>query len=75
MSIGDVLLLVFFLALFLYFAVGICVQIFVRKRSGINAVPNKDFWTALPGLIKDGSNFTYNRIFKRRSEGYQEITQ
>ncbi|KAK3591979.1 hypothetical protein CHS0354_031486 [Potamilus streckersoni] len=54
LSIGSLLCIVFFCLLAVYLAGGITIQIFVRKQSGRNIIPNFPFWSNIPGLAKDG---------------------
>ena len=42
----------FFSVLVLYLLVGIVIQVGVRKKRGIESIPNSTFWTGLPGTIK-----------------------
>jgi hypothetical protein len=42
--------------LFMYIVSGVLIQIFVRKESGARAIPNHDFWVAVPSHIKASTN-------------------
>jgi hypothetical protein len=37
-----------------YLTLGIAIQIFVRKASGKERIPNYSFWVSFPGLVKVG---------------------
>ncbi|XP_052796714.1 cation-dependent mannose-6-phosphate receptor-like [Mya arenaria] len=58
LSTGSVLLIIFFVFLLVYFVVGILFLKFVRRAIGTEAIPNYEFWSSLPGYIKDGVTFT-----------------
>ncbi|KAK3791354.1 hypothetical protein RRG08_012536 [Elysia crispata] len=60
-SIGSILVIIFFVVLVSYFALGVAFQKFVRKASGREVVPNVNLWVATPGLIKDGALFVVKR--------------
>ncbi|RUS82440.1 hypothetical protein EGW08_009786 [Elysia chlorotica] len=70
LSPGSILLIAFLVLVVVYILVGVGIQIGVRKAKGIESLPNVSFWSALPGLIKDGVGFTltcgkkseYNKI-------------
>lgn len=68
LSIGSILVIIFFVGIIVYFAAGIVFMVFVKKESGPKIVPNVNFWTALPGYIKDGGLFIYNSARGNRGE-------
>ena len=41
-----------FSTIFLYLVVGVIIQIFVKKASGKDRLPNYTVWSSIPGLIK-----------------------
>jgi len=55
----------------LYFVVGILFLKFARNASGVEMIPQHDFWFSLPGLVKDGVMFIVNKI--RGGNTYQTI--
>ncbi|KAL8570812.1 hypothetical protein ACOMHN_006961 [Nucella lapillus] len=57
LSVGSVLLLVFFTSVILYFVLGSFLNV-MRGESGQNILPHHEFWTELPGYIRDGMQFT-----------------
>lgn len=71
-SAGSILLIVFFMVLFVYLVTGVIFNRVYRQKSGREVIPNVTFWTALPGLIKDGFGFIVARI-SRRESNYQQI--
>lgn len=58
LSVGSIMLIIFFVLLIAYFALGTVFQVTVRKASGHEKIPNYMLWSQLPGLIKDGFKFT-----------------
>jgi Autophagy-related protein 27 len=56
-SAGSVILIVLLCVVFLYFVGGAVFMKFVRKAEGLEIVPHIEFWTSLPGLVKDGCLF------------------
>merc|ERR1712050_468611 len=61
LSDGSILLIVFFVVIVVYFIAGMLFLKFVKKNEGAEIIPNKSFWTALPGLIKDGFLFFFGK--------------
>jgi len=57
LSGGSVLLIILFVGLSVYLGVGIGFNVFKRGATGSDMWPNKTFWSALPGLIKDGGKY------------------
>ncbi|XP_061180312.1 uncharacterized protein LOC133188845 [Saccostrea echinata] len=66
-SAGSILIIIFFSLLVVYLIGGVLFQIFVKKNSGKNAIPNSNFWFGLPGLIKDGVFLIIRRGGKKGS--------
>lgn len=69
-SVGTILCISLAVVLVVYFGFGILIQIFIRKKSGKDIVPNSSFWTALPFLIVDGAKFVKTR---GKASTYQKI--
>ncbi|XP_041375811.1 uncharacterized protein LOC121388514 [Gigantopelta aegis] len=59
LSTGSILVIIFVLAVIIYFVGGILFFKFVRKAEGVEMVPNLSFWTELPLLIRDGIYFVF----------------
>jgi hypothetical protein len=70
-SLGDWLLLIFFLAIILYLILGITFNIFYKKSSGVEIVPNVYVWIVVPGLIKEGALFIWG-LARGQKMGYSE---
>ena len=65
------MLIILFVALFVYFVFG---GVFLKYRvgaTGVDLIPNSAFWTAIPGLVKDGATFLVSKCTKRGE--YQTI--
>jgi hypothetical protein len=62
MQIGEAFLLLLFCGLFApYLAIGILWQKYKRDESGLDLIPNREFWRGLPELVKDGCRFSFNK--------------
>ncbi|XP_059174382.1 uncharacterized protein LOC131954619 [Physella acuta] len=59
LSVGSILVIVFFSLLVCYLLLGIIYQSSIRKASGREIIPNAGLWLAIPGLIKDGVLFSF----------------
>ncbi|XP_013394166.1 uncharacterized protein LOC106161693 [Lingula anatina] len=57
LSTGSILLIVFFTTVTSYFVVGVLYNKTVYAASGTALIPHYQFWSDLPGLIKDGYLF------------------
>ncbi|XP_059174332.1 uncharacterized protein LOC131954568 [Physella acuta] len=70
-SVGSVLVIVFFAVLIFYVIGGVLFQKFARHASGKEILPNYTFWSGFPSLVKDGTLF----VFKcgRAKTGYNSI--
>lgn len=66
-SIGSILLILFFPGLALYFLIGILVKSFAGHR-GKDMIPHGSFWLVLPDLIMDGFVFTMATITCQKQE-------
>ncbi|CAL1534096.1 unnamed protein product [Lymnaea stagnalis] len=60
-SVGSVLVIVFFVLLIVYLIAGIIFQKFVRKAEGKEILPNFSFWSGFPSLVRDGVFFIIRR--------------
>lgn len=73
LSGGDVVLIIFFCGLVLpYFVFGALYMKYAKGASGVEMVPNREFWAGLPSLIKEGFQYTMNG-FKSTGAGYSRI--
>ncbi|CAG0891665.1 unnamed protein product [Darwinula stevensoni] len=71
LSIGSILVIVFFVGVILYLIIGMIILRVVRGAEGWEMIPNRNFWMDFPGLMKDGVVFvlggcraesTYDRL-------------
>jgi len=56
----------------LYFIIGIIIKIVVYKATGKEIIPNSEFWSDLPSLMKDGAVYLFNKI-TCRSGSYGKV--
>ncbi|XP_065839957.1 uncharacterized protein [Oscarella lobularis] len=59
MSVGAVLLIIFFALLIVYLCVGASYKGIVDGKRGCDVIPNVKFWKSLPSAIKRGAVFTF----------------
>ncbi|XP_006822110.1 cation-dependent mannose-6-phosphate receptor-like [Saccoglossus kowalevskii] len=72
LSTGGILCIIFFVLVFVYFVGGILINKFVLKReNGRDLIPNVEFWSDLPYLIKDGFLFAISPCKKQNA--YDQI--
>uniref|UniRef100_H2Z8L3 Cation-dependent mannose-6-phosphate receptor n=1 Tax=Ciona savignyi TaxID=51511 RepID=H2Z8L3_CIOSA len=60
LSGGSVLLIIFFVLLFVYLVGGILYNRYKNEKTGLDMIPNREFWSSLPGLIADGVKFIFS---------------
>ncbi|KAK7108940.1 uncharacterized protein [Littorina saxatilis] len=73
MSTGSYMLILLFVAIFVYLAAGMVFNSTQRHATGLELVPNVTFWRAVPGYIKDGCMFATCNVCGRWKGTYQEI--
>jgi hypothetical protein len=57
LSGGWIFIILFFVAVILYFLCGCLFKHYRQGTMGLESTPNVDFWRELPGLLKDGCIF------------------
>eukprot|EP00112_Aurelia_sp_Birch-Aquarium-sp1_P011858 Seg2491.1 transcript_id=Seg2491.1/GoldUCD/mRNA.D3Y31 product="Cation-dependent mannose-6-phosphate receptor" protein_id=Seg2491.1/GoldUCD/D3Y31 len=67
MSVGSILLILFFPGLALYFIIGVLINRMAGHR-GKEMIPHGSFWLGLPDLIMDGFVFTMATVTCRQHE-------
>jgi len=67
-DVGMAVCLLFFLGGGAYFAVGGYMN-HRKGEVGYDRVPHKEFWGSLPGLIKDGFEFTKGKVMEKLGRG------
>jgi len=73
MSVGSILLTITFVFLASYFIFGHLFLKYHRNLDGNQAIPNYDFWSELPGYIKDGFAFTKSQLCSGGDPSYDNI--
>eukprot|EP00049_Salpingoeca_infusionum_P018274 m.356495 g.356495 ORF g.356495 m.356495 type:complete len:248 (-) comp17553_c0_seq1:323-1066(-) len=74
LTIGGIMVVIFFCALLLPYCIfGALFMRFKREKSGMEMMPNKEFWSALPGLIWDGIKFTFSGFKSIGGANYQSL--
>ncbi|XP_048247816.1 uncharacterized protein LOC125377817 [Haliotis rufescens] len=58
LSVGSILVIAVVVLSVVYAVGGVSIQKFVRKAEGKEIIPNLNFWSSIPGLIKGGVLFT-----------------
>jgi len=64
-----IMLLVF--AFCMYCAAGAAYNYQYHQAKGFDAIPNKAFWEELPGLVRDGVQFSYTHAKTYGGRGYE----
>ena len=72
MSVGSILLTIFFVMFGAYFIFGHLFLKYHRNLDGESSIPNYEFWKELPTNVKEGFAFTKRSLFGRE-EGYENI--
>ena len=63
-------------ATFLYLVGGVLWNKYRLEKSGLELIPNIDFWLALPGLVKDGCFYSWekaNALREKFSSRYETV--
>jgi len=61
LSGGSVFVIMFFVVGAMYFGGGIAYKYKRKGTTGIESIPNIDFWRTLPGLVKDGCRYSWQK--------------
>jgi hypothetical protein len=73
LSVGSVMLIVLLVVTVVYFVGGILFQKFRNHASGGDLIPNRQFWSELPLLVRDGFKFVIGKIRGGGSSSYQSV--
>ncbi|XP_068670726.1 uncharacterized protein [Montipora foliosa] len=78
LSLGSILVIIFFCLVIVYITSGILVNKYIRSVEGNKVFPNYSFWMDLPYFIKDGCVFTFHSLQSlcgkgTRRSGYASI--
>lgn len=60
LSVGSILLIIFFVFTGIYFIGGIIALKSLRGATGWEMIPNYTFWQEVSSLVKDGIAYTFN---------------
>ncbi|KAK6166572.1 hypothetical protein SNE40_023229 [Patella caerulea] len=71
-STGTILDILFIVGIFIYVAGGMTYMRVRNQATGVEMLPNRGFWSALPGLVKDGCVFVVSKVRSKRST-YDEV--
>lgn len=72
-SVGSILLIIIFVSFFVYLIAGVVVNAAIRKQTGKDIIPNREFWVDLPYLVKDGFLFIVHKVRPPSEEGYTTV--
>ncbi|XP_071102173.1 uncharacterized protein [Haliotis cracherodii] len=72
LSGGTILLILVIVFGFIYLVAGMTFNRYRGGKEGVEMLPNRGFWSALPGLVKDGAVFTIGCI-KQRGSTYDKV--
>jgi len=61
-EVGWILIIILIIVVFLYLAVGVVYQWKKNHATGLELMPNHEFWREAPGLFKDGCLYTFRKI-------------
>ncbi|KAL6055247.1 mannose transmembrane transporter [Balamuthia mandrillaris] len=60
-----------------YLVGGVAYQKFRKRESGLHLLPNLEFWKTLPGYVKDGCVFSFNKakagVARLRGQSYDAV--
>jgi len=73
LSGGSIFLIIFFVAIFVYFAAGVGYMKFRKQATGVELIPNVDFWASIPGLCKDGVKFLISKVRGGGGSAYSNV--
>ncbi|KNC55432.1 uncharacterized protein AMSG_11094 [Thecamonas trahens ATCC 50062] len=69
LSLGSIILIIALVLSVVYLIAGMAWQYKKGERGVVGLLPHKSFWASIPGLIKDGCAFTYDKIRQVTSSG------
>lgn len=72
LSAGSVMLIILLVVTIVYFVGGILFQKFKNHAEGADLIPNRQFWTELPLLVRDGFKFVIGKV-TGKSSSYQSV--
>jgi len=74
LSVGSILVIIFISLVVVYLVAGILFNKYSKGATGKELIPNVNFWTDFPLLVKDGAVFSFQccRSFCSRKQGLYE---
>lgn len=74
-SVGSIILLILGITMIIYFIGGYLFKYIMQGSRGFEAFPHYEFWTDLPGLVRDGVHFLQNgcRPAAATQDSYESI--
>ncbi|XP_052245421.1 uncharacterized protein LOC127854430 isoform X2 [Dreissena polymorpha] len=72
LSVGTILVIIFFVTLLLYLVAGLAYMRFRKQATGSDIIPNKEFWVVLPSHVLNGGKFVVAKIL-RKEASYNKI--
>ena len=76
LSTGSIMVIIFFVLAFVYLAAGMAYRFRFKEARGLDMIPNRSFWAAIPGLVFDGVKFTFQTIrglVSGSSDSYSQV--
>ncbi|XP_070565872.1 cation-dependent mannose-6-phosphate receptor-like [Ptychodera flava] len=70
-SVGTILCIVALVVVVVYVIGGVLFMKFVKHEEGTDVIPNKEFWTGVPALVKDGVLFVVSPL--RKNKSYESV--
>jgi len=62
LAIGWIFIICLLVVMLLYVVGGVAFQRFYRHESGLDLIPQREFWFGLPFMVKDGHVYTFNKL-------------
>ena len=66
---GGVMIIILSVVLVVYVGGMVAFAYFRQNKRGKELIPNPDFWSSIPGLVKDGCKFSYEKARSVASRG------
>eukprot|EP00039_Didymoeca_costata_P018178 m.332380 g.332380 ORF g.332380 m.332380 type:complete len:262 (+) comp16943_c0_seq1:29-814(+) len=57
----------------LYVGIGFAFNTYKLKKEGRERFPHVEFWSSIPGLVKDGVSYSKNKILRREGGTYESV--
>eukprot|EP01116_Phalansterium_solitarium_P016412 TRINITY_DN3817_c0_g2_i3.p1 TRINITY_DN3817_c0_g2~~TRINITY_DN3817_c0_g2_i3.p1 ORF type:complete len:220 (+),score=72.28 TRINITY_DN3817_c0_g2_i3:411-1070(+) len=75
LSGGSIFLITLLCTIVVYFVAGTLLNTYKFKKTGLDRIPNRMFWVGFGRLIKDGTVWTFRKIFKRGEQNNYAYVQ